>query len=431
MAGDPGQRRIAAWCLYDWGNSAFTTLVVTFIYSTYFSQALAPTPEAGTVLWSRAMGTSALLIALCSPLLGALADRGGSRRRALITASLLCIGFTAALTLVAPGAPQAVPLALLLFVAANTAYEIGIVFYNAYLPELSPPEKSGRISGYGWGLGYVGGILCLLAALVLLIGNQPLLGLPTAAGLHIRATNLLAALWFLLFSLPFFLLAPSDHRRRTPVTVAEALTDLRATFRSLREFRQIMRFLLAHLIYNDGLVTIFAFGGIYAAGTFGMTIPEVVLFGIVLNIAAGLGALFFGHLDDAIGGRFTILLTLLGLTIATLTAALAPTRFWFWLAGIGVGIFVGPNQSASRALMGRLTPPAQRAQFYGFFTLSGKVTAFLGPILLGTATALFGSQRAGIATIVPFFLIGGALLLTVREPPRPTAPAANTFTNAH
>ena len=421
------QRTILAWCLYDWGNSAFTTLVVTFIYATYFSQAMAPSPEAGTVLWSRAMGASALAIALLSPFLGAVADRGGQRRRALAIATLLSIACTVALTFVAPGRPLTIPLALTLFVGANTAYEIGIVFYNAYLPELAPPEKSGRVSGYGWGLGYVGGILCLVLALVLLVGNAPLLALPREAGFHVRATNLLTALWFCLFSLPFLFMAPPERTPPRPVRMAEALHDLAATFRSLRQFRQVMRFLLAHLIYNDGLITIFAFGGIYAAGTFGMTIAEVVLFGIALNVAAGLGAFLFGHLEDAIGSRPTILLTLVGLTLATATAALAPNRFWLWLSGLTVGLFVGPNQSASRALMGRLTPAAHRAQFFGFYTLSGKVTSFLGPILLGSATALFHSQRAGIATIIPFFLTGGLLLLTVRETARPEPAAAGTF----
>jgi UMF1 family MFS transporter len=161
-----------------------------------------------------------------------------------------------------------------------------------------------------------------------------------------------------------------------------------------------------------------------------MSISEVVLFGIALNVAAGIGAFLFGHLDDAIGGRPTILLTLAGLTLATLTAAMAPNRFWFWLAGIGIGIFVGPNQSASRSLMGRLTPPEHRAQFFGFFTLSGKVTSFLGPLLLGSATALFHSQRAGIATIVPFFLIGGLLLLTVRTTPDSAPATPKTFAAA-
>ena len=424
------ERTLFAWCLYDWGNSAFTTLVVTFIYSTYFSQALAPTPEAGTVLWSRAMGLSALAIALLSPFLGAVADRGGHRRRTLAIATLLCIACTAGLTFVAPGHSFSILLALTLFVGANTAYEIGIVFYNAYLPELAPPERSGRVSGYGWGLGYVGGILCLLLALILLVGNAPLLGLPREAGLHVRATNLLTALWFLLFTLPFLFLAPPEQQSPQPVTVATALDDLAATFRSLREFRQVVRFLLAHLIYNDGLITIFAFGGIYAAGTFGMTIAEVVFFGIALNMAAGIGAFLFGHLEDAIGSKPTIRLTLVGLTIATTIAAIAPNRLWLWLAGLVLGLFVGPNQSASRAFMGRLTPASHRAQFFGFFTLSGKITSFLGPILLGSATAFFHSQRAGIATIILFFVLGGILLLTVQETPPSQGDPAETFAPA-
>ena len=428
MAVAADRKLLTAWCFYDWANSAFTTLVVTFIYSTYFSQAFAPSPEEGTVLWSRAMGLSALLVALLAPALGALADRSGGRKGLLITASLCCILATATLTLVAPDQPYAIPLALGLFVLANTAYEIGIVFYNAYLPEIGPAEKTGRLSGYGWGLGYAGGILCLLTALLTLVNDTPWFQISPATGLQYRATNLLTALWFLCFSLPFFLLAPRQPRsRQAGPTVASTVGDLAATLQRLRRFPRIGRFLLAHLIYNDGLVTLFAFGGIYAAGTFGMTISQVVVFGIVLNIAAGLGALFFGHLDDAIGGRRTILLTLAGLTLATIGAALAPTRTWFWLAAIGVGIFVGPNQSASRSLMGRLTPPEHLAQFYGLFTLSGKITAFMGPLLLGTATALFHSQRAGIATIIPFFVLGGLILWPVREQSGDETAAPETF----
>lgn len=422
------KKAIIAWCFYDWGNSAFTTLVVTFIYSTYFSQAMAPDPKTGMILWSRAMSISAVLIAILAPLLGALADRGGNRRQSLILASLSCMAFTALLAFIAPGDNHAIFLALGLFVLANTSYEMGIVFYNAYLPDLAPVAQTGRVSGYGWGLGYVGGILCLLTALITLLGDAPPFNIPVAAGFQYRATALLAALWFFFFSLPFFLLASPSRQTASSFSLGAALADLRATLAHVRQFRNICRFLIAHLIYNDGLVTLFAFGGIYAAGTFGMTINEVVVFGIVLNIAAGCGAFLFGHLDDAIGGKKTILLTLTGLVLATLAAALAQSRFWFWLAGIAIGLFVGPNQSASRSLMARLTPPEKLAQFYGFFTLSGKLTAFLGPLLLGAATGLFQSQRAGVATIIPFFLVGGLLLLRVGET-QPVAREPNkTFT---
>lgn len=169
------------------------------------------------------------------------------------------------------------------------------------------------------------------------------------------------------------------------------------------------------MIYNDGLVTIFAFGGIYAAGTFGMALPEVILFGIALNVAAGLGALGFGFIDDKVGGKPTIMVSIVALLAATIIAVLAPTKAWFWVAGIAIGIFVGPNQSASRSLMGRFTPEKHQAEFFGFYTLSGKITSFMGPIMLGTVTAMFQNQRAGVATVLLFFLAGGLALLLVDE----------------
>jgi UMF1 family MFS transporter len=181
------------------------------------------------------------------------------------------------------------------------------------------------------------------------------------------------------------------------------------------QYREVAKFLIARLIYNDGLVTVFAFGGIYAAGTFGMPLSEVIVFGITLNVFSGLGALAFGFVDDKLGGKPTVLVTLVALSAATLLAVWAPTETWLWVAGILIGIFVGPNQSASRSLMGRFVPEKHQAEFFGFFAFSGKITSFLGPILLGTATAMFASQRAGVATVLIFFVVGGALLLSVSE----------------
>ncbi len=175
------------------------------------------------------------------------------------------------------------------------------------------------------------------------------------------------------------------------------------------------KFLLARLVYNDGLVTIFAFGGIYAAGTFGFSFTEILIFGIVINIAAGLGALLFGFIDDWIGGKRTVLVSVFALGLATAIAAWSPNRMWLWIAGILIGIFAGPNQSASRSLMGRFIPPGRQAEFFGFFAFSGKFTAFLGPLLLGLFTEAFNSQRGGVAILLVFFVVGGVLLLTVKE----------------
>ncbi len=415
---------MASWCLYDWANSAFTTLVVTFVYATYFSQTFAEDADRGTALWSRGITISSLLIALISPVLGAMADRSGLRRRFLAVATLVSVGATAWLTFIVPGSGNAVLAALTLFVIANVGFEVGMVFYNSFLPRLSTPRTIGRISGYAWGLGYAGGLACLVVALLGLIGlggGAPWLPLSTEDGFNVRASNLLVAAWFLLFSLPALILlrdevAPSATRPAdgAAASVRGAFSDLGRTLKRIRDFQDIIRFLVARLIYNDGLITVFAFGGVYAAGTFGMDTSEVIVFGIALNVAAGLGAFLFGLVDDRVGGRTTVLWSLVGLFVCSLVAVAAPNRAWFWAAALVLGLFMGPNQSASRSLMGRFAPKRYESEFFGFFAFSGKATAFLGPMLLGLITAGYG-QRAGIAVVLVFFLVGGLLLLRVDE----------------
>jgi len=408
------RRTIWSWCLYDWANSAFTTLVVTFVYSAYFTSAFADDPGRGTALWSRGITASALAIAALAPIAGALADRGG-RRRYLILCSLVCVAATAALAFVRPSQPNAVVIALTVFVVANVAFELGLVFYNAFLSSIAAPERIGRVSGYGWGLGYAGGLMALLAALVVFVlPEPPLFGIPTEEGFNLRATNLLVAGWFLLFAIPAFVFLKDDAVSGARLSIGRAFGDLAITFRHLRRYRQVARFLLARLFYNDGLVTIFAFGGIYAVGTFGFTFAELITFGIVINVGAGLGALAFGFVDDRIGGRATIAWSVAALAVATVIGALAPSREWFWVTAILVGIFAGPNQSASRSLMARFVPAKHESEFFGFFAFSGKVTSFLGPALLGVLSDVY-NQRVGVASLLVFFLVGGLILWRVDE----------------
>ena len=404
---------IWSWCLYDWANSAFTTLVVTFVYSTYFAQTFADDPGRGTLLWSRGVTVSALLIAVCAPLVGALADQG-YRRRYFIGCTVLCCAMTVILAFIRPSADNAVLVAMFVFVIANVSYELGLIFYNAFLPDLASTKRIGRVSGYGWGLGYAGGLVCLALALPFATGDPPPFGVSTVEGFNVRATNLLVAAWFLVFSIPSFLFVEKSDASRSGIDLGAAITQLTRTFQDLRRYRQTMRFLVARLVYNDGLVTIFAFGGIYAAGTFGFTISEVIVFGIVLNVVAGLGAFLFGFVDDWLGGKKTIMVSLVFLALSTLLAAIAPTRLWLWVAGIGVGFFLGPNQSASRSLMGRFVPKKHESEFFGFFAFSGKITAFAGPLLLGILSDVY-SQRVGVASVLLFFVVGGILLLRVDE----------------
>ncbi len=409
------RREIWSWALYDFANSPFTTLVVTFVYATYFTQAIADDPIHGTALWSRGVTITAIVVALASPLLGAIADRGGYRKLFVLLSTLVCVAATALLYRVMPGQVVA---ALVLFVVANIAYEFGTVFYNAFLPDIAPPGRIGRVSGLGWGIGYIGGLLALVLALVGFVqAETPWFGFSREAGENVRATNLLVAAWFLLFSLPLFLWVREDRSRAIPAgqAVAAGFKQLAWTFREVSRYRQTVRFLIARLVYNDGLVTIFAFGGIYAAETFDFTLEKVLLFGIVINIAAGAAAIAMGYLDDVIGGKRTIVVSLIGLIGATTLAIVATNEVWLWVAGILIGIFTGPNQSASRSLMGRFVPKAVENEFFGFFAFSGKLTAFIGPFLLGVLTDWSGSQRVGVSIVLVLFVVGLALLLTVDE----------------
>ncbi len=409
-------KRIFAWCLFDWANSPYTTLVVTFVYSTYFAKAFAPDVITGTAWWSRAVAIAGLSVALIAPALGALADRGGLRLRFLAAATATCALASAALAFVAPGGTSAAFVALGLFVIADVGFELGMQFYNALLPTVAPAAQIGRVSGYGWALGYAGGLVALLLALIGFVQTDaPWFGVARVGGANIRATCLLVAIWLVVFALPLFLTLREQRRPGARLDVVAAFRELGATFRGVRRYRDAALFLLARLLFNDGLVTVFAFGGIYAAGTFGMTLSEVIKFGIGINVAAGAGAFLFGFVDDRIGGRRTVLVSCVALAAATALAAWAPTRTWFWIAGMSIGVFAGPNQAASRSLMARFAPPGRENEFFGFFAFSGRLTSFAGPALLGIATQTFGSQRAGVATILLFLLVGGGLLLLVDE----------------
>ena len=315
--------------------------------------------------------------------------------------------------------PGQVFFALTWFVVSNIAFELTMVFYNAFLPEIAPKQKIGFISGLGWGIGYVGGLLAMVIAMIGFVSPEiPWFGLSKETGANLRATNLLVAGWFALFSLPLFLFVRQKAAQKTitiPNAARQGFFDIVTTFRELKKYRQIATLLFARLIYNDGLVTIFAFGGIYAAGTFGFTFNEIMIFGIVINVAAGIGVLIMGFFDDRLGGKKTIQISNVALALASLLAVVSPNKQLFWVSGILIGLFAGPNQSASRSLLGRFVPKEKESQFFGFFAFSGKLTAFMGPLLLGLLTQIFNSQRAGIAVVIVFFAIGGFILHRVDE----------------
>ena len=418
-------RTIFSWSIYDFANQPFTTIILTFVYSTFFVDFIATSGELGAVMWGRAVTISSLIIAFLSPIMGAIADNGGYRKKFLIFWTWICIIFSMLLYFPLKGEML---LALIFFCIANVGFEMGGVFLNAYLPEIAPKEKIGRISGYGWSFGYIGGLIALGISFIIFISPEnpinPLNGelLNLESGEHIRIINVLIGVWFAVFSIPTFLYL-KDNDKTNSLNCSQLIKDsfksLKKTFKEVKSYKETIKFLLARLVYNDALITIFAFGGIYAKQVFNFTFNEIFLFGIVLNITAGIGALAMGFLDDFLGGKKTIQISNVGFIIACTLAVVAPEfnsgRFIFWIAGSMIGVFSGPNQAASRSLMGRMTPKNKENEFYGFFAFSGKATSFVGPLLFSTIVALTGSIRLGLFIVSFLFLIGILLLNNVDE----------------
>ena len=433
MIGEYNKKRVFAWSMYDFANQPFSTLIITFIYGTFFTKVIAENEIIGTTLWSRAMTITAITVAFLSPIMGAVADKGGYRKLFLMFWTYICIIGSFALYFPLPGE---VFKALFWVVIANIGFEMGGVFCNAYLPDIAPKDKIGRVSGYGWSFGYVGGLAALTLSLILFVQPEiPAFGVSKVNGEHIRVTNILVSIWFLIFSIPVFAWIKSDDRKQisNKNLWEESFGQLMNTFRNIRKYKDLLKLLVARIFYNDGLVTIFAFGGIYAAGTFNFSFEEIMIFGIVLNITAGSGALLLGFLDDKIGGKKTIQLSNIGLIFACIIAVIIPNKdlftlnipligitiisgkSFFWLSGILIGLFSGPNQASSRSLMARFIPQKMENEFFGFFAFSGKATAFIGPLLLGIMTKVFNSQRYGVAIVVIMFIIGFILLSSVDE----------------
>ena len=431
-----------SWALFDWAGQPFFTLVTTFIFAPYFAVTVAGDAVLGQSLWGYTQAAAAFVVALLAPVLGAMADASGPRKPWTIGFVLLCAAGSTALWWAVPGLQGIGLAAILVAVAlATIGIECGIVFNNAMLPSLVPAARIGRLSGFGWGLGYAGGLVALFMVLfALILPETSAFGLSKARYEPERLMGPFSAAWLLVFCLPLLFFtpdAPASGISRS-AAVREGLRKIWATLRGLHHHRNITRYLIARMLYNDGIIAVIGFAGIYAKGMFGWSTTELGIFAILLTAIAILGSFLGGRMDDRAGSRRTILYMIGCLAVGTLgILSVTPDRIlflvplatppagagflatpaqWVFLAfGLVVGFAFGPAQAVSRTLMARLSPPTQMAEFYGLFALSGKATAFLAPLLIAVVTDATSSQRAGFAVVLVLFVAGFLLLLPVRE----------------
>lgn len=412
------KRAILSWCLYDWAIGPYSVLIITFIFSTYFTEKVAVDPIIGTTQWGQAGGLAGLIVAILSPIVGAIADHQGPRKPWLLALTALLIIATAVLWFIQPSHSY-VHLALFWIVIGIIAHEISIIFYNAMLKNLSPQGFLGRLSGWGWGFGYLGGVLALIIALYFFIFNgETWFNLNPATAEQVRICAPLVAVWTLLFSSPLFFFTPdlpSKHLNFTDA-VYQGIKSLGQTLRLLKsKYRTILLFLISRMLYIDGMSTIFAFGGIYAAGVMHMPISEVIEYGIGMNLAAGIGAAAFGWLDDARGPKLTILASLCLMVFFGINLLLVHSKLLFWIFGMCFSLGVGPAQAASRSLLIRIAPENLITEIFGLYNFSGKATSFLGPWILALVTHHYSSQRLGMGTAFIFMIAGGILLYFVKQ----------------
>jgi len=387
--------------MFDFANSSYTTIVVTVAFGNYFTKLVAPGPR-GDALWGLAITLSNVAVMVLSVIVGAMAD-GAARKKAFLFASyLLCVAGTAGLWFATPGR---VALALALFMVSNIAFSLGENFTSSFLPELSTPDNIGRISGFGWGLGYVGGLLSLAVIVPLVSGDFVVENLA-----NLRLVWVVNAGFFLLAGVPTFLLL-RERALPTPGRswlghAEDGLLRVVETLREIRHFSQLGRFLVVFFLFQAGLTTMFAFAGIYAVQTIGFSASDLILLFLVLNISAAFGALGFGFIQDRIGAKRTIQITLLAWVVICAAAYLTDTKEQFWAVAVFAGLGIGSLQSAARAMVGLFSPVEKSGEFFGFWGLAGKGAYATGPLLFGLVSSQTGSQRLAILSTAAFFVAG-------------------------
>lgn len=395
-------RKILGWISYDFANSSFTTVIVTVVYSVYFKNVVVGQEGVGDSLWGLAVSISMLAVALSSPILGAIADFSKSKKKFLLIYCFTSVLFTVLLFFVRQGA---IFWGMLLFIIANIGFEGGNVFYNAFLPEITDKENIGKVSGWGWGVGYLGGLSALGIALLFVEKNTVSVFPATA-------------LFFGIFAIPMFLLVPEERKLTKRVKINYLKTGykrLSQTFKNIKRFKELAKFLLSFFVYNDGIKTVIVFAAIYGKQRFNMTGSQLIIYFILANITSFVGAILFGYVVDKIGAKRTISITLIMWTTVVICAFFCPNVQEFYGVGFLAGLAIGSSQSASRSMVSLLSPLDRQAEFFGFYAVSGKAAAIIGPLIYGFFVLLLKSQQWAILSIAFFIVLGFILLQTVDE----------------
>ncbi len=400
--------KILSWTLFDFANTAFYVIVLTVGFPTYFRSVVAGDTADADFFWGLSFSLSMFFVALISPVLGATADIGAGKKRFLALFTGLCIAATVSLFFVEGGD---LLFGMVLLIVANLGFEAGLVFYDAFLPEIATERSYGRVSGYGFAMGYLGSLVTLAVAYPLYVD-----GFIPENLINVRLSFILAGGFFLLFSLPLFL-ALEDRQRRTALTlriVGDGYRRVRETIREIGKYSEIGKFLLSYFIFIDGVNTIIVFSGIFALKTLEFGMGELVLFFATVQTSAIVGSALFGILADHIGHKRTLSLTLV-LWIAIVVAAyFVYSKTLFFAVGIAAGIALGSSQSTSRSFMSELTPQSKKTEFFGFFSFFGKAAAIVGPLVFGLVSSLI-NQRVGILSVGAFLVTGLILLQRVGD----------------
>ena len=406
-------KKVFNFALYDFANSAFTTIIITFIFATYFAKQIAPNPVLGQSYWGWTIGITGILVALTGPLIGSFADKKNCTEFFIKLFTIICVILTSLLWFSKPSEKYLL-YTLIIVALANFFYELSLIFYNSILKRISNSNNLGKSSGFSFALGYVGGILILIVCIKIFIDNDVLpFGLSKENSENIRATSIVVALWYLLFSIPFLVSLKKKIKNKIKKS-SNNIKKIKNLFWD-KGLNNLGKFLLARMLYADGLNAIIIMGGIFAVGVFNLEIKDLLVLSVLMNITAFIGAIIGGYANDKFSSKSVIIFSLVGLIFSSAIILFIKTKIFFLIFASINGFFIGPIQSASRVFITKSIDENNQASGFGLFSLSGKLTSFIGPLLVSTLTYISNSQRIGFSAAIILLLIGLLILLKVKK----------------